>query len=261
MPLDLFSIDIPKEAAAKVFFAVLTLLIAILSNVLLYSLFNISKNLQDKRAKTYAVVVKNGISFVVFAIAFYVILAILGVDVTPLLASAGVIGIIIGMGTRSVVEDLIAGFFLVAQDSLSIGDYIKVDETEGRVDSVGLRTLQVKSEDGAMWIIPNGTVRKIVNYSRRRSNVIIYLPVSGVGPVDKFMKVIQRAIDDLLADKDLKEVVFTTSRIDGIEDIRPGNQLVIRVTIVTTSERRLEVARKFRYLLKSEFDDNKLNFA
>lgn len=261
MLADPFSLGIPKETVLKVFFSALTLLLAILSNVLLYSLVNISRNLHDKRAKTYAMVVKNGISFVTFAIAFYVILAILGVDITPLLASAGVIGIIIGMGTRSLVEDLIAGFFLVAQDSMAIGDYIKVDETEGYVDSIGLRTLHVKSPDGAMWVLPNGTVRKIVNYSRRKSNIIIDIPVSAGEPADKFMKAIQKAIDDLLEDKELKEFVYPTSRIDGIDDIRAGNQMIVRVTIVTSPDRRLEVGRKFRYLLKCEFEKSKLNFA
>ena len=261
MPLDPLAINIPKEIVAKVFFAGLTILIAILVNVLLYSLVNISRKLQDKRAKTYAAVVKNTISFFVFAIAFYVILAILGVDITPLLASAGVIGIIIGMGTRSVVEDLIAGFFLVAQDSVAIGDYVKIDETEGFVDSIGLRTLKLKSPDGAMWILPNGTVRKMINYSRRKSYIIIDIPVSAGDPVDKFMKAIQEALDKVGQDKELKEHIYPTTRIDGIDDIRPGNQLIIRVTIVTDHEKRFEVSRLFRYLLKKEFEEKKLGFA
>jgi small-conductance mechanosensitive channel len=261
MPFDLMSIDIPHQVIVKIVYVSLVTLVAVVVNVALYSALNVSKRLNDKRAKTYAMVVKNGISVIVFVVAFYIVLSILGVDVTPLLASAGVIGLIIGLGTKSLVEDLIAGFFLVAQNAIEIGDYVKIDETEGVVETMGLRTLAVKSIDGAMTILPNGGVRKIINFSRRKSNIIIDLPVSASDPVDIFMKAIEKALEDLLEDKELKDSVLGTSRVDGIEEIRAGGQLIVRVVIVTYPERRSEVGRKFRYLLKQEFEKSKLKFA
>ena len=260
MPFDFLTVDIPKATVAKLFFAGLTLLVAVLVDVGLRSVVSLSRNLQDKRAKTYAAVVKNGISFITFVIALYIILAILGVDITPLLASAGVIGIIIGLGTRQLVEDLIAGFFLVAQDSLAIGDYIKVDENEGHVETIGLRTLKVKALDGSLLILPNGSVRKIVNFSRRRSTIIIDLPVPGSEKIDKYMKVIQKGLEALKEEKDLKDDIISV-KIDGVEDIREGNKVVVRVAVVTNPELRNEVSRRFRYVVKKEFEESKLEFA
>lgn len=244
----------------KFFYAGLTLLVAILVDFGTRSLVNLSRNVQDKRTKTYALVIKNGVSFVTFVVALYIILAILGVNITPLLASAGVIGIIIGMGTRQLVEDLIAGFFLVAQDSLAIGDYIKVEDNEGHVESIGLRTLKVRALDGSLLILPNGAVRKIVNFSRRRSTVIIDLFVSGSGKIDDYMKVIQKGLDTLKEEQDLKDNIFSV-KIDGVEDIKEGNKLTVRIAVVTVPELKNEVSRRTRYLVKKEFEKEKREFA
>ncbi len=246
--------------ARNIFNVALILLIAILVNQLLRSFVRVPKGFDNRRTQTYASIIRNIITILVYAVALHVVFIIFGINITPLLASAGIIGIALGFGARPLIEDLIAGIFLLSQASIAIGDYVKLDDIEGYIESIGFRTLTIRTDEGALSIIPNGQIKKVINFSRHRANVIIDIPVKADSNVDAVLKVLKESLSALEKDTDLSSSLFPDSIVNGLEDIKPAGPMMIRTTIVTHSSLRWEVARKFRYLVKKGFEKNKLAF-
>src|SRR5437667_12373606 len=141
MPIDT---PVYKEIAQGLFYVSLTILVAIIVNRILRSFIKVPKKFESRRAHTYVTIVRNIVTIIIYTITIYVILVTLGVNFTPLLASAGIIGVIIGISARTAIEDLINGFFLLTQDSIAIGDYVKLETAEGYIEKIGARTLTVR---------------------------------------------------------------------------------------------------------------------
>lgn len=258
--MDLSTFSLSQETAKTYFYVCLVLLIAIFVDHILRSFVKVPKTFNTRRATTFAMIVRNIITVSVYTLAIIQIFAILNINVTPVLASAGIIGLAIGIGARPIIEDLITGMFLLSQDSIAIGDYIKIDDSEGIVEKIGVRALSIRHESGALYLIPNGQVKKVINYSRHRANVLIELPVKADEDITKVFKAAEAALSLLQQDKDIASSLYAGSKIDGVDDFRAAGPMIIRVTIITYPARRFEIARKYRYLVKKEFEKNKLNF-
>lgn len=255
-------IDIFSEALIKTFlYAGITLLIAVLVDYILRSLIKVPKHFTNKRTRTAAAVIRNIITTSVYVFAGYIIISLFGVDLTPLLASASVIGIVIGIGARSIIEDFTNGLFLLSLDSIAIGDYIKIDTTEGIIELIGARTLTIRADDGTIHILPNSQVRELVNFSRHKYNLFIDLPVKANQDVDKVTKAAETALKELQEDKDYKESLFPGSQVNGIEDFKNTEIMVFRITLTTYPIKRWELGRKYRLLIKKEFEKQKIVFA
>jgi moderate conductance mechanosensitive channel len=159
-------LEFSKSIIQNVFFVSLTLLCAVVANSVLRHFVKFPANIENRRQKTLISVIRNVISILVYAIALYVIFGLLDINIAPLLASAGIIGLSIGMGARPLIEDLIGGVTLLSQDSIAIGDEVDIDGSVGRIEKIGFRTLTIRAKDGSLHIIPNGMVKKVINHSR-----------------------------------------------------------------------------------------------
>ncbi len=157
-----------NAASLKIlFYIALSILIAIIVNAILRSLIKLPSRLQNRRGRTYISIIRNTISVVVYLLALHVIFGLLSINIAPLLASAGIVGLSIGLGAKPLIEDVIAGMMLLSQDSLAIGDRVEIEGSIGRIESIGLTTLTIRAEDGSLHIIPNGMIKKIINFSRK----------------------------------------------------------------------------------------------
>ena len=148
------------------FYIFLVVLISVIINTVLRSFIKLPARLDNRRGRTYVTILRNCVSFIVFAISLHVIFGILNINIAPLLASAGIIGLSIGLGAKPLIEDLIAGIMLLSQDSIAIGDYTEVEGSVGEIEKIGLRTLEIRAKDGSLHIIPNGMIKKVINFSR-----------------------------------------------------------------------------------------------
>ena len=149
---------------SNLLFVLLTLIGAFLLNRYLLTFIKIPKQLKTARTRTIYLVFSNSIKVTIYLVTLYIILTILGVDLTPLITSAGIIGIAVGFGARALIEDVISGIFLLTQNSISVGDYVRVADSEGNIEFIGLRTLTLKDRTGAIYIIPNSQVKTIKIY-------------------------------------------------------------------------------------------------
>lgn len=236
----------------------LILLIAIIIDRILRSFIKVPKSFDSRRAHTYASILRNVITVIVYAFALNLIFIKIGFDLTPFLASAGVIGIIVGIGARTLVEDLINGFFLLTQDSIAIGDHVKLDIAQGYVEKIGLRTLTIRGDSGVLYIIPNGQVKMVINYSHHRSYMSIEFPVKADQDIDLTIHAMREALKELHKDKEIQDCVFPDSFVNGIEDFKVDGRMILAATIITRPEMRLAVARKYRYLAKKNFEKHKI---
>jgi small-conductance mechanosensitive channel len=121
---------------------------------------------RGQRIETLSAVLANVVSLVIWAIAAFVIIGLLGIDLAPLLAGAGVITVVIGFGAQTVVRDFLAGLFMVLEDQYGVGDVISIDaDTTGRVEWISLRVTRLRDDDGIVWWVPNGEIKKLGNRS------------------------------------------------------------------------------------------------
>lgn len=242
---------------ASILTLILPFLVAALLSRLIHRHMRIPKNLESPRTKTYLATIQSLSTMILYIIAVYYVLTQLHINVTPLFASAGVIGIIIGLGVRSFIEDFFTGILMLTQDTISVGDYVEIGGAQGITEAVGLRTVRIKDQNGAIHIFPNREIKKIVNYSRRLARVVVDVPIKSNQPIDRAIKALERAIKELKKDTVLSSLIAEGSRVQGVERIS-GNSIAVRVLIITRAAFRWDTARKYRYLALRQLERAKI---
>lgn len=234
--------------------------IASLLSWLIHRFVRVPKNLESPRTKTYFSVAQSATTMVIYLVAIYYIFIQLNINVTPIFASAGVIGIIIGLGIRPFIEDFFTGIFILTQDTIRVGDYVEIGGSQGITEALGLRTIRIKDQNGAIHIFPNREIKKIVNYSRRQARVVVDILIKSNQSVDRALAALEAAIKELRRDKVLGPVISETSRVQGIEQIS-GGSIVIRVLIITRAAFRWDASRKYQYLALKQLEKAKILLA
>ncbi len=236
-----------------------TIIIALLLNVLLRSFIKVPPLLNPRRRKIYVTVLRNLITVVLVYIALHVIFVVLGINITPLLASAGIIGIVVGIGAQSFVKDLIAGFFLVSQSSVTVGDFLLIAKgVEGTVVNMGLKNMTLVGQDGSLIIVPNGQVNIITNLTHGKVSNRIDVTIKFLTEVDKILDVFENTLDNLKTNKAIK--VYPESRIIGIKNIAVMG-ITVSVLLVTPYYQKENVQAAFHYALLKEFEKKEINYS
>ena len=124
---------------------------------------------KGKRLRTLTNLVKSAASVVIVSVGFVMVLQEVGFNIAPLIASAGIAGLAIGFGAQSLVKDVIAGFFILVEDQLDEGDEVEISGKKGVIKKITLRTIWLKDKDGALHIVPNGSITTVSNFSRNKS--------------------------------------------------------------------------------------------
>ncbi len=144
-----------------------------------------------RRMRTIGKLLKNVISYVVYFIAAMLVLSEFGINLGPLLAGAGVLGLAIGFGAQSLVKDVITGFFIVLEDQFAVGDIVQTGTFKGTVEMIGLRTTRIQSWTGEVHIIPNGMINEVTNFSINNSMAVIDISIAFEEEVERALEVIR----------------------------------------------------------------------
>lgn len=178
-----------------------------------------------RREETLNKLIKNVLTYVVYFIAFIMILEALNLPITSLLAGAGVAGLAIGFGAQNLVRDIISGFFIVFEDQFSVGDYVLVSGAEGTVEEIGLRTTKILSWTGELNVIPNGNITQVVNYSIHNGLAIVDINV----PYENDIALAEAIIQDVVQGLPEKyEEIVHVPEILGVQALETSHY-VIRV--------------------------------
>lgn len=205
----------------------------------------------ERREKTLLKLLENTLTYVVYFSAMLSILSEFNVDVRGVLASAGVIGLAVGFGAQSLVKDIISGFFIIFEDQFSVGDYVQVGEALGTVAEIGLRTTKIAAYGGEIYIVPNGNITEVVNYSINNGLAIMDIRVDYHTDIKKAENLIESFIANL---SDEYEELVAPPTLIGVQDLS-ANEIVFRVTAETLPAYQWAFGRRFRKDLKLFLDD------
>lgn len=199
---------------------------------------------QSRRVTTVGKLIKNVFSYTGALITLMVILSEFGIELAPLLAGAGVVGLAIGFGAQSLVKDIIAGFFIILEDQFAVGDVIETGQFKGTVEMVGLRTTRIHSWTGEVHIIPNGMINAVTNFSIKNSIAVVDVAISYEEDVDQATNVIRNAAERL-EDGNLVK----TPEVLGVQMIG-SSDVVIRVIAECLPFTNAPVARNLNLIIK-----------
>ncbi|MBO0871101.1 MAG: mechanosensitive ion channel family protein [Micromonosporaceae bacterium] len=197
-----------------------------------------------QRAEAIGSVLRSTATAVIFSIAFLLILSELGVDLAPLLASAGIVGVALGFGAQSLVKDLLAGLFMLLEDQYGVGDIVDVGEASGVVEAVGLRTTTLRDVNGALWYIRNGEIVRVGNRSQGWALIVVDIPI-GFADVEQANTVLRGAATEMAEDDEWSDEILEGPDVLGVEKITIDGA-VLRTTVKTNSDAQWRVGRELR---------------
>ena len=204
----------------------------------------------ERRETTLLKLLENILVYVVYFIGVIMILSALTINVTGLLAGAGIVGLAVGFGAQNLVRDIITGFFIIFEDQFSVGDYVRIGSSEGTVEEIGLRTTKVKSWTGELHIFPNGTISEVTNFSLHNSTAVVDVSIAYEEDIAEAEKVIQ----ELLAKLPHKyEELVQPPELLGIQNLA-ASEVIVRVVAETIPMRHWYIARMLRKEIKMELD-------
>ncbi|MCM3609626.1 mechanosensitive ion channel family protein [Planococcus sp. MERTA32b] len=204
----------------------------------------------ERRQQTLSKLLENVVSYVVYFIAIIAILSMFNINVTGLIAGAGVLGLAVGFGAQNLVRDVITGFFIIFEDQFSVGDYVRIGQAEGTVEEIGLRTTKVKAWTGELFIFPNGLVTEVVNFSIHNSIAVVDINISNESDIAKVESLIMEFLETL---QDRYEQIIKPAELLGVQNLTT-TEVVMRVTAETLPMQHFAIARSMRRDLKEFLD-------
>ena len=208
-----------------------------------------------KRAQTLGNILRHALLIAISFIAILMILGELGIQVGPLLATAGIGALAIGFGAQSLVKDVINGFFIILENHYRIGDVIEVTGVSGLVESVSLRKTVLRDLEGRVHIIPNGEIKIVSNLSKEWSRSVLDIGISYREDVDRVMDILSQIGRELEAEEPYKSAILEPLQILGVERFEES-ELVIRIMVKTVPLKQWEIGRELRKRIKNRFDEN-----
>ena len=209
----------------------------------------------ERREVTLAKLLQNILTYGVYFIAFVTILSTLTIDITGLLAGAGILGLAVGFGAQNLVKDIISGFFIIFEDQFSVGDQVRISQFEGVVQEIGLRTTKILNWRGELYILPNGSITEVTNFSIHNSIAVVDVGISYEGDINKAEAVIQKLLDGM---PDRYEDLVGKPQLLGVQQLGPS-EIILRITAETLPLRHWYIERQLRKELKLEFEAHNID--
>ena len=197
----------------------------------------------EARVDTLTQVSKSALKIAVWAWAILTVVGLLGINVGPILASAGIAGVALGFGAQALVKDFLSGIFMLMEDQYGVGDYIQVGDLSGTVEEVTLRVTTIRDIDGTQWFIRNGEILELGNYSQGYAMARVDFPVGLKNDFNQAIDAIQAAAAHVAEDAELADMIVDTPTVEGITDVQPDHAL-IRVRVKVTPGSQWDVQRK-----------------
>ena len=241
-----------REIVAPVLIILISFLLFFVSKSFLKHFFKIKKCV-SKKEKTIYLLINNIIKYFIIIVAFLMILDVYGVDTKTLVASLGVLGLVVGLALQDILKDFISGMFIIFENQYCIGDTIGINDFKGEVISLGLKTTRIKSYTGEIKIIPNRNVTEVINYSQSSSLAIVDAFFAYEEDYDRVEKIVNNLLQKLQKEKKLPYLVGDVT-LQGINRLNDSN-VEIRIVAQTEACKNFEVERILKREIKKCFDE------
>jgi moderate conductance mechanosensitive channel len=209
------------------------------------------------RTETLGNVLRSVASLVIWTVAVFVAvgsLRTIALELGPLIAGAGIVGVALGFGSQSLVKDFLTGIFMLLEDQYGVGDIVDVGPATGVVEGITLRTTRLRDVEGVLWHVPNGEITRVGNLSQQWSRSLLDIPVAYSTDIDQAIDIIKRTADVLWKDPEWRGLVLEEPDVWGIEEFA-DSAIVIRVVLKVVPAQQWAVSRELRMRIKAAFDD------
>lgn len=206
-----------------------------------------------KRVVTLAGMVRTLTLVGLWTVVVVISLEQLGLDITPILAGAGIVGLAVGFGAQNLVRDVISGFFVVLENQVRVGDVAVVNGTGGLVEAISFRTIVLRDLAGVVHVFPHGTVTTLANMTKEWSGYVLDVGVAYKEDTDRVAAVMRRVAEELRQDPALGPAMLEPIEIFGVDDFGES-EVTIKARLKTQPLRQWEVGREYRRRLKKAFD-------
>ncbi len=208
---------------------------------------------RTQRAETIGSLAKTIIGVVIWTMLVLMVLGQFGFNLTPLIAGAGIVGVALGFGAQSLVQDFLSGVFMLMEDQYGLGDIIDMGEASGTVEDVSLRVTSLRAVDGVVWHVRNGEVVRVGNMSQGWSRALLDVGVGYGEDVGKVRNVLTEVAHAMSEESGWRDKFLEEPSVLGIQDLA-ADSVVVRMTIKTTPGDQWEIARELRQRIKHRFD-------
>ena len=205
-----------------------------------------------QRVKTLQTAIRGTGALIILVVAGLMVLRELGLDITPLLTSMGLVGLALSLGAQTLVKDIIGGLFILIEDQFDIGDSIRVGDLSGTVERMTLRATHIRAFGGELHIIPNGEIRTVSNLTRAWSRAVVEVPLSPDEDVARAMEVLEQIGRELAADPQFSSILLEPPVVSGIEAL-DGWTVRLRIAAKTLPGQHWGVMRVLRRRINDRF--------
>jgi small conductance mechanosensitive channel len=200
---------------------------------------------RQQRAQTIGSVMKSLVSFLVWGLAFMLILGEVGINLGPIIASAGIVGVAIGFGAQNLVKDFLSGVFMMLEDQYGVGDIVDLGPATGTIESVGLRVTTLRDVNGTVWYVRNGEILRVGNSSQGFAVAVVDVQLGYGADIEVASEVIKRIVADEVGSEPVSEDVLEPAEILGVDKVTPES-ITVRLTVKVRAGRQWAVQRALR---------------
>jgi small conductance mechanosensitive channel len=212
---------------------------------------------QEQRTRTLLSLLRSAGLVIIGVMTIFMVLGALGVQLGPLLAGAGVVGLAVSFGAQSLVKDVISGLFMLFENQFGVGDVIRIEGVSGAVEKMTLRVVVLRDVHGVVHIVPNGQITKVSNLTRSWARVVLEVGVAYKEDPDRVMDVLRDVGRELYEDEKWKPLLLEPVEVPGIE-MFADSAVNIRVMVKTLPLKQWDVARELRRRIKRRFDQEEI---
>lgn len=203
-----------------------------------------------QRAQAIGTLTRSAAALIIWATAIITILSIIGINVTPILASAGVLGVVIGFGAQTLVADYLAGISMIVEDQLGVGDIVNVGDVTGTVEEVALRYTRIRDFSGVVWYIRNGEMNFVANQSQGWTNAIVDIPIATDSDLTLVRDTVTAAGEAMMSDGNFADDLIDAPVFGGIEAVT-GDAVTVRIVAKIRPEHQFAVTRALRERMRN----------
>ncbi|MGK7876242.1 MAG: mechanosensitive ion channel family protein [Xenococcaceae cyanobacterium] len=218
-----------------------------------YLLTSVSGRRVRLRISTISVVTRSIVTISSIGVGILVAFSVTGVNITPLLAGAGIIGVALSLAAQNLIKDVINGFCIILEDQYAVGDVIKVGDMTGLVENMNLRITQLRDAEGRLITFPNSEIKVVANLSSNWSRADLNIPVAYQTDVDKSLELIGKVAEEMSQDLIWRKYILEPPQVLGVDNFGERG-VIIKVWIKTEPLKQWEVSREFRRRIKVAFD-------
>jgi moderate conductance mechanosensitive channel len=206
-----------------------------------------------QRARTIGSVLRSISSVVIGTVAAVMVLAEFNVNLAPILASAGIVGLAVGFGAQNLVRDFLSGMFMLLEDQYGVGDIVDVGVASGEVEAVGLRITTLRDDNGTVWYVRNGEIQRVGNKSQGYAIAVVDLPLAPGADIAAVTELLGRVAAERVAEEDIAEDVLEPPQVLGVEKVA-ADAVTLRVTARVNPGKQFGVQRALNAAITSALD-------